>query len=79
MRGRSKGLVERIVISAHQNEAMARQKRLHSPDYYLDRKRRRKPGARQVVAAMLKAEKSGLNVTVRRLEPPRKLPPVRKE
>jgi len=83
MRGRVKGLTERIVLVAHQTEAMARQKVLKSPDHYLNGKHQhqRRPGARAVAAAMLQAEKRGLNVTVRRLEPGqhRLLPPPRKD
>jgi hypothetical protein len=73
MRGRTKGMTERIVLVAHQTEAMARQKLLKAPDHYLNPLRhRRRAGVRSVVAAMLQAEKRGLNVTVRRLEPPTK-------
>jgi len=81
MRGRTKGMTERIVLAAHQTEAMARQKVLKSPDHYLDAKRqRRRPGVRSFVAAMVQAEKAGGNVAVRRLEPPRRqLPPPRKD
>jgi hypothetical protein len=73
MRGRAKGLTERIVLVAHQTEAMARQKVLHSPDHYLDgHRRRQRAGGRAVAAAMLQAQKRGLNVTVRRIPPPSK-------
>jgi hypothetical protein len=60
MRGRAKGETERIVILAHQTEAMARQKRLHQPDYYLRHSRRPKPGPPAVVAAFKRWEKMGL-------------------
>ena len=75
MRGRAKGLTERIVLTAHQTEAMARQKVLRPPDHYLNAKTRRRAGHRAVAAAMLQAEKRGLNVTVRRLDAPQKLLP----
>jgi len=66
-----KGLRERIVLTAHQTEAMARQKTLRSPEHYLNGHRpRTRVGGRAVAAAMLQAEKRGLNVTVRRLPPP---------
>lgn len=75
-------MTERIVLVAHQTEAMARQKVLRSPDHYLDpQRRRRRPGNRQVVAVMLQAEKNGMGVAVRRLEPGqhRLLPAIKKD
>jgi hypothetical protein len=67
MRGIAKGEVTRIVLLAHQVEAMARQKVLKAPDYYLNPKRRRtRVGTAAVIAASMKQlEQRGMNVRVR--------------
>jgi len=50
---------------------MARQKRLKSPEHYLNgaqRQPRAKLGASAVVTALVQAQNRGLNVRVRRIE-----------
>ena len=61
------------MIIAHQVEAMARQKRLHSPEHYLKRQRRR-ASPHEVAVALQRMQKRGLNVTVRRIEQKKEQP-----
>jgi len=67
LRGRAKGDAERLIILAHQTEAMARQKRLQPLAFYLKPMRRR-AGPAQLVAQMKRWEKAGLAIRVRRIE-----------
>jgi hypothetical protein len=64
-------MAERILILAHQTEAMARQKRLKPVDWYLTPRRRRRPGPAQVATAMRRWERAGLNIRITRREPPK--------
>ncbi|KKW93869.1 hypothetical protein [Sphingobium chungbukense] len=54
MRGRARGNKERIIILAHQTEAMARQKILRDAAYYIKKSegRSNKSGAMGVLAMM---------------------------
>ena len=66
MRGRGKFESERIVLLSHTGEAMARTKRLRPAEHYLKAKPS-KPPPSAVASMMVKMERAGLAVRVRRI------------
>jgi hypothetical protein len=64
MRGRAKGEQERMIILAHQIEAMAREKRLKPIAQYLkgDKKKPRSD-AKDMIAMMKRIKAKGVNVS----------------
>jgi hypothetical protein len=67
MRGRGKFEAERLILSAHTGEAMARTKRLRPAEHYLKPPRSAKAPPSAVAQMMTRMEKAGMAVSVRRI------------
>lgn len=67
MRGRNKFEAERLILSAHTGEAMARTKRLRPAEHYLKPPRQAKPPPSAVASMLSKMERAGMSVRVRRI------------